>query len=47
MLQYLAAIVGGFLLLAFILFGFRQGLKVTPDDRDDRGPSVGGGGDYT
>ena len=47
MLQYLAAAVGGALLIAFIVFGFRQGLKVTPDNREDRGPSIGGGGDYT
>jgi hypothetical protein len=47
MLLYLAAIVGGAFLIAFIVFGFRQGLKVTPDDREHRGPSVGGGGDYT
>jgi len=44
--QYLAAIAGGVLLVTFIVFGFRQGLKVTPDDREDRGPSVGGG-DYS
>jgi hypothetical protein len=48
MLHNLAAIVGGVLLIAFIVFRFQQGLKVMPDDRADRGPSVGGGGgDYT
>ena len=31
------------LLLAFMIFAFRQGLKVKPDDRQDHGPSVGGG----
>jgi hypothetical protein len=36
------AIVGGLLLAAFIYFGFQQGMKVEPDDREDRGPSVGG-----
>ncbi len=32
-------------LVAFIGFAFRQGLKVKPDDRPDRGPSVGMGSD--
>ena len=36
-------ILAGTLLIAFIIFAFRQGLKVKPDDREDRGPSVGGG----
>jgi hypothetical protein len=41
MQQYLAASIGGVLLIAFIAFGFRQGLKVTPDDRPDRGRDSG------
>jgi len=43
MMQPTIAIVGGLLLVGFIFFAFRQGMKVTPDDRTDRGPSVGGG----
>lgn len=35
----------GILLVAFIAFAFRQGMKVKPDDREDRGPSVGAGTD--
>jgi hypothetical protein len=31
---------------AFVWFAFRQGMKVKPDDREDRGPSVGTGNDY-
>ncbi|HEY2138383.1 MAG TPA: hypothetical protein VGH49_21040 [Xanthobacteraceae bacterium] len=31
----------GALLVWFIVFAFRQGMKATPDDRPDRGPSVG------
>jgi len=40
------AIVGGLLLIGFIVFAFRQGLKVTPDDRPDRSghTNYGGGG---
>jgi hypothetical protein len=37
-----AGMAAGMLLLAFIVFAFRQGLGVKPDDREDRGPSVGG-----
>jgi hypothetical protein len=33
----------GVLLIGFIVFAFRQGMKVKPDDRPDRGPSVGTG----
>ena len=33
----------GIVLIAFIWFAFRQGMKVTPDDREDRGPGDGGG----
>jgi hypothetical protein len=41
------AIIGG-LLLAGIIYGFRQGMKVTPDGRPDRSGQTncgGGGGD--
>jgi len=41
MLQNLAAIGGGILLVAFMVYGFRQGLKVTPDDREDSASSTG------
>jgi hypothetical protein len=43
----LVALIAGAALAGFIVYAFRQGEKVTPDDREDRGPSVGGGGDYT
>jgi hypothetical protein len=51
MAQPIIAIVGGLLLLGFIGFAFRQGMKVTPDDRADRsgqtnfGNYGGGSGD--
>jgi hypothetical protein len=35
MTQPIVAIAGGLLLLGFIFFAFRQGLKVIPDDRPD------------
>jgi hypothetical protein len=35
--QWLGA---GAVLIAFIVLAFRQGPKVTPDDREDRGPWV-------
>jgi len=46
MAQPVIAIVGGVLLIGFIVFAFRQGLKVTPDDRPDRSghTNYGGGG---
>ncbi|MCK1360650.1 hypothetical protein [Bradyrhizobium sp. 199] len=44
--QPVIAIIGGLLLIGFIFFAFRQGMKVSPDDREDRGPSVGTGNDY-
>jgi hypothetical protein len=44
MTQTIIAIAGGLLLIGFIFFAFRQGMKVKPDDREDRGPSVGGPG---
>jgi hypothetical protein len=46
MTQSVIAIIGGSLLMGFIFFAFRQGTKVTPDDREDRGVSVGTGNDY-
>ena len=33
------AIAGGLLLIGFIYFAFRQGMKVAPDDRQDRSGS--------
>jgi hypothetical protein len=42
------AIVGGLLLAGVVVYGFRQGMKVTPDDRADRSGQTnygGGGGD--
>ena len=42
MLQWLG-VCGLLLVGAFIFFALRQGKKVQPDDRPDRGPSVGGG----
>jgi hypothetical protein len=30
------AIIGGLLIAAIIIYGFWQGMKVTPDDRPDR-----------
>jgi len=42
------AIIGGLLLVTFIVFAFRQGMKVAPDDRPDRSGLTnygGGGGD--
>jgi hypothetical protein len=30
-------------LVAFVVFAFRQGQRVKPDDREDRGPGVGSG----
>jgi hypothetical protein len=44
----LVAIIGGLLLASIIVYGFRQGMKVTPDDRPDgsgRTNYGGGGGD--
>jgi hypothetical protein len=48
MIQPIIAIVGGLLLVGFIFFAFRQGMKVTWDDRPDRSGHTnygGGGGD--
>ena len=47
-MQPIIAIAGGLLLLGFIFFAFRQGMKVSPDDRPDRSGQTnygGGGGD--
>jgi hypothetical protein len=35
MTQPIIAIVGGLALIGFIVFAFRQGMKVTPDSRPD------------
>jgi len=35
------AIIGGLLLVGFIVFAFRQGMKVSPDDRQDRSGDSG------
>ena len=32
----------GVVLVAFVVFAFRQGQRVKPDDREDRGPGPGG-----
>ena len=40
-LHYLLGILAGMLIIAFIAIAFRRGLKVKPDHREDRGPSVG------
>jgi hypothetical protein len=41
MFQPVMAIVGAVLLVGFIVFAFRQGMKVTPDDRPDRSSDSG------
>ena len=41
MIQQIIAIAGGLLLIGLIFYGFRQGLKVTPDDRQDRSSDSG------
>jgi len=43
MIDNLIGIGAGALFLAFIVFCFQQGMKVKPDDRENRGPSVGAG----
>jgi hypothetical protein len=35
MIQPTIAIVGGVFLVGFIVFAFRQGMKVTPDGQDN------------
>ena len=40
-LHYLVGILAGTLIIVSTVFAFRQGLKVKPDHREDRGPSVG------
>jgi hypothetical protein len=42
----LLAIIGTLLVIGFIYFALQQGRKVKPDDREDRGPSVGTGNDH-
>jgi hypothetical protein len=39
-----AGMAAATLLFIFLVFAFRQGLGVKPDDRADHGPSVGYGG---
>jgi hypothetical protein len=43
--QQWLGMIGGLALIAFMVFAFRQGEKVRPDDRPDNGsgPKVGGG----
>jgi len=42
--QQVLGLGGGVLLIAFIVFAFRQGMKVKPSGNDpSSGPSVGGG----
>jgi hypothetical protein len=41
MIQPIIAIAGGLLLIGFIFFAFRQGMKVEPDDRQDRSGDSG------
>lgn len=43
----LVALLGGLALIAFIVFAFWQGLKVKPDDRPERFPGGGPGGDFS
>ncbi|MES2193077.1 MAG: hypothetical protein V4517_01555 [Pseudomonadota bacterium] len=42
MTETLFAIVGIVLLVGFIFFAFRQGMKVKPNDHEDRSNSIGG-----
>jgi len=39
--QPVIAIICGLVLVGFIFFAFRQGMKVTPDDRQDRSGDSG------
>ena len=41
MIQQIFGIAGDLLLVGLIFYGFRQGLKVTPDDRQDRSGDSG------
>jgi hypothetical protein len=34
-------------IVGFLVFAFRQGLRVKPEHREDRGPSVGTSVDYS
>ena len=42
-MSQLLGVVVGLGLVAFIVFAFRQGTRVKPDNRPDLGPSVGSG----
>jgi hypothetical protein len=47
-MQPFVAVLCGVLLVGFIFFAFRQGMKVSPDDRPDRSGQTNygdGGGD--
>jgi hypothetical protein len=37
----IVAIIGGILIAGIVIYGFRQGMKVTPDDRPDRSSDSG------
>jgi len=44
----IVSIIGGLIIAGIIIYGFRQGMSVTPDDRPDRSGQTnygGGGGD--
>jgi hypothetical protein len=43
-MQPIIGIAGGLVLIAFIFFAFRQGMKVSPDDRPDRSGQTNYGG---
>jgi hypothetical protein len=43
-MQPILGILCGVLLVGFIVFAFRQGMKVTPDDRPDRSGHTNYGG---
>ncbi len=39
-------VLGTIFIVGFLIFGFRQGLRVKPERREDHGPSVGTGTDH-
>jgi hypothetical protein len=41
-LQQWLGVGAGVVLVAFVVFAFRQGQRVRPDDREDRAPGPGG-----
>jgi hypothetical protein len=43
-MQLMIGILCGAFLVGFIVFAFRQGMKVTPDDRPDRSGQTNYGG---